>query len=324
MRPVSKSVSTAASKMSSFATVIALAAGLAVTYAALPANYESLSAVKKQDILWGKISANPYPDDQLPTQGHGALESLNLFRSAFDQQAFLWNGDEMIKGRPKLVHTYGTAAKVELQVYSSSKYTGVFSPGNKAGISRISRAILDDKMFVPGMATKILIDGKPSVNLFSMNGIDGQGKDKNIFKLPFTNFIPDPAGVAQKLLASKFREASDDLPGGVCDRPLTESKMPLLGAASQNVSGTVIAKPNAPLVWHLTPNTALGWDGSDPTDYRLQLAKIAVDSVLYTVAVSTTEGGPKETIGKLVLKSNFVASDYEDSTLFFKHPIKHC
>lgn len=300
------------------------AVAVAVTFAELPPNYEALEAAQKQDILWQQIAANPYPTDDLPIKPYDAITSLQLLQASFDKKAFTWEGDEMIADRPKLIHTYGSAAKVELLISKDSEYTGVFAPGKKIGIARFSVAAIDPDNFVPGTVTKILVDGKPSINLFAMNSVDGQGKDFNFFKLPFTNFIPNPVSPVKKFLAAVFREAIDELPGGKCDRPLGEGKLPLFTAALQYVNGSVEPQPKAPLVYFFQPNSALGWNGDDTTDLRLQLAKIPVQSVLYTISVAISQTGPQEVIGKLVLKSQFVASEYEDQILFFNHASKRC
>lgn len=230
----------------------------------------------------------------------------------------------MIKDRPKVIHTYGSAAKTELQINANSKYTGVFAPGNKASIARLSLAAIQKDNFTPGMALKVLVNGKPSINMFAMFSLDGQGPDYNFFKNTFTNFVPDAKSIALKVGSRAFHEAIEDLPGGDCDRPLSETKLPLFIPGSQHVNGSFNVKPKPPMVYFFQPNTALGWDGADKSDLRTKLAKIPVGSVLYTFAVSATDGGPKEVIGKLVLKSPFVASEYQDKTLFFKHHAKSC
>jgi hypothetical protein len=300
--------------------IFTIAALVALAFADLPPNYQNLTAGQKQDILWSKILENPYPDDKLP---NGNLSPVQLLMPSYDEKSFTHDGDEMIPGRTKLIHTYGSAGKVELQIFPNSSYTGLFKAGStNIGIARLSLALQDDNNFTPGMAVKILINGKPSINLIAMFSVNGQGKNKNFFEKVFTNYIPPAQGIVLKALAIAFREAIRMLPGDQCDKPLDEGKLPLYTPASVDSNGTVNANPKAPSVINFHPNPAIAWDPNTKNDVRINLANVPVGSVLYTVAVKLQENSPEEVIGQLVLRSKFVASEYEDKNLYFQHSSK--
>lgn len=119
-----------------FRQLLVLSIIVVATLADLPPNYETLTAQQKQDLLWSKVSANPYPDDKLPSDNPSPIE---LLVPSYDQKAFSWDGDEMIAGRQKLIHTYGSVAKIEMDIFPNSSYTGVFTAGSKnIGIARLS------------------------------------------------------------------------------------------------------------------------------------------------------------------------------------------
>ena len=115
----------------------------AIVLADLPANYESFTAVQKQEILWQNINTEPYGYDNLPTAGPtpeqlGAFMSLN-----YTLQSFLHVSDEMPIGRTKVVHPYGPVAKGRMVIYSNSHYTGIFAPGTRRVLIRPSTGFFD-------------------------------------------------------------------------------------------------------------------------------------------------------------------------------------
>ncbi|XP_055327354.1 uncharacterized protein LOC129580719 [Paramacrobiotus metropolitanus] len=309
-----------------FSVFVSLAIAFAVVNAALPSGYESKTAAEKQGILWSKISATPYAAGSLPKDNYGPITSLQLLMSDFDRKAFTWDGDEIESGRPKLIHTFGSAAKVTLKIFPNSTYSGLFKANSSnLGIARLSLAQQDDSNYIPGMALKFLVSGKPSHNLQVMNSVDGQGANKNFFAKTFTNFIPEAESLKLKFLATRFHAAIESLSDKECERPLDEGKLPLLTPASLEHSGSAVGLPKAPTVLNFVPNPAVGWKESSTDDLRVNLAKIPVGSVLYTVKAKATQTSTKEDpIGQLVLDSSFVASEYEDKTLFFKHHAQRC
>ncbi|OWA54098.1 hypothetical protein BV898_18516 [Hypsibius exemplaris] len=289
--------------------------------ALLPAGYQSLSAIRKQDILWSKISASPYRMTNLPTAVPGFFAMAHLLQPNFDKVSFTEASDEMPDGRTKLIHVHGSTAKVELIIFNNSTYTGIFKSGG-IGFARLSLAKEDYENFSPGMALKILIDGQRSQNLQVMWSVDGQGTNKNFFHNRFSNIIPPPTSFALKVLGKAFDKAIDRLPGSSQDRPEGKNNLPLYEQASVTRDGQSVDRVVAPYQVDFIPNPAAGWDPANTQDVRVNLNAIPQGTVLYTVAAKRSPTATEEVIGQLVTTSDFVASDYEDRILFFQHAAK--
>jgi hypothetical protein len=143
------------------ATCLSCLASLSL--ADLPPGYQQLTAAEKLNILWSKVTVKPYAMTSLPTKDPSAFDMAKLFGGKYDSVSFTQASDEMPKNREKLIHTYGSAAKVELKIFPNSTYTGIFKTGG-VGIARLSVAKQDKTNFIPGMALKVLIDGQRSQN----------------------------------------------------------------------------------------------------------------------------------------------------------------
>jgi hypothetical protein len=292
----------------------------AVSQAALPTNYDALTAGEKQSILWNQILDTPY--DHLPTSDP-SLSLWHLFVSSFLQTSFTHTSDEMPVGRPKLIHTYGTVAQVELIMnVPASKYTGIFRSGG-IGLARLSLA-KQAGSFTPGMGLKILVDQQPSVNFQVMYSLDGQGDDRNMFENKFTNVVEAPKSFILKPLGIAFENAVQALSGNPKDKPASALVLPLYEAAEVNSNGTLVAQSEVvvePSVFVFTPTAELknGYASKVGEDFRVALGEIAEGTVLYTVSVKDKFSSAEEVIGRLVLRSQFVASEYGDSKLFFQH-----
>ncbi|XP_055328303.1 uncharacterized protein LOC129581327 [Paramacrobiotus metropolitanus] len=292
----------------------------------LSRDYESLPAWIKQEILWRNIAAKPYQSNALPTECHKPPVSDQLFNQSFVIMSFKMSGDEFPMDRPKLTHTYGSSGKVLLQIFPNSSYTGVFKAGALIpGIIRFSLGPCDinNPSFKPSFAMKLLVDGKPSENIFTFNihGTDGQGDDRNVFSLPFSTFRPASLDPNVTKILTVQHEALKLLPGGDCHRPLDENRLPVYDAAAVS---TDTKKVKAPTLLRFLPNAVVGWDSKSKLDYRVNLSKVRPNSLLYTVAARKTEDGRDQIIGKLWLMSQLVASEYQDRKLFFKHSPRSC
>ncbi len=67
---------------------------------------------------------------------------------------------------------------------------------------------------MPGTVLKIMIDGRPSINIHGMPGLDGQGDDKNVFDRSSSNILQPPKNPILKvrLLAGVYLFAPAILP----------------------------------------------------------------------------------------------------------------
>jgi hypothetical protein len=296
-----------------FATLVTLS----VVLAALPPNYQSLTAQQKQDSLWAEINQNAYPANALPSESEGIVASLSLMVPTYLTKAFTWVSDEMIEGRKKLIHTYGAAAKINFKINAGSQFTGIFREGNYPGIIRSSLGAIDPTNFIPGVAVKVLLDGRASANMFALFSLDGQGANFNYFNNTFVTTIPDPKSLKIKILTKVFELGLLALPGGSSQRPDNANNSPVYSHAAINEQPEAVY---APYYISFIPNPALGWDPADRTDFRNKLAEVPSGVKLWDVAAHRTKTAAGVVIGEITSQSGFVASPYQDETLYFQHP----
>jgi hypothetical protein len=290
----------------------------------LPPDYQSLSAVTKQDLLWSEVNKNVYPDDRLPTTGPNIFNSLIQLWPSKLTWAFTHVSDERSPENPaRVLHPHGSVAKATLEIFSNpnSAYTGIFRSGaTHPAIVRASIASVDATNFMPGVSLKILLDGKPSVNMFALNSLDGQGANKNFFEKTLSTVLPDSSSVKLQFVTSVFSHALKTLPGGPNGRPEGPNVIPLYELAQvDEPAGTSIV---APYAIQFIPNKSNGWSPDDNTDFRRKLQDFSQGTVLWTIAAQPRPGTGEqsEVIGRLLLASPFVASYYGDEGLFFQHP----
>ncbi|XP_055345328.1 uncharacterized protein LOC129593152 [Paramacrobiotus metropolitanus] len=298
----------------------------------LPDNYVSFSAADKQAWIWKNILTSRYlPNATLPTEDFDPEVTLPLLLSpVYTGKAFSIQSDEYPADRNKILNHFGVVAKVLFSVLPNSTYTGVFKGGSEnVGLIRLSWLNLDVRNIVPGLAMKIFISGRPSVNIFAqgmVSGLGGQKSNHNFFAETFSNYIPIPPNMDElsNKLISTARAAIKLQPGGACNQPLDNNKSPLVAQASVEQSGRNVSRPVAPLIVSLVPNPANAQPANDTTDFRVNLAKIPAGGLLYTVYARPSENATDRLIGRIQLITQFVASDYGDNKLLFQHPTKRC
>ncbi|OQV11483.1 Protein PTHB1 [Hypsibius exemplaris] len=291
---------------------------LTAVYGELPENYTSLPGAVKQEILWSQISANPYPPGHAPTASPSPLNMSKIVDPDYLAISFTWTADEMPRNRVRIIHTYAGICKVDVKIFPNSTYSGVFKTGGP-GILRMSLANRGPSL-PPGLALKILIDGRDSQNFQLLNSREGQGKNMNFFAKPMRNIFlaPSKLGPVEKA----FRASLEVLPGTLADRPESITNMPLYEQASVGSDGVNASTIVAPYLVTLTPNPAVGWDADDQTDFRTKLAAIPEGSLLYTVSVKRSLDEDDAVIGEVVSRSAIIASSYGDETIFFNHAKK--
>lgn len=278
--------------------------------AELPVNYQSLTALQKQKILWSEIKKSPYQELPETRTGLGigfmlkSLKSLSSLAVSFDRKS-----DEMPQGRAKIIHPFGVTAPVEWIPYEN-EYTGIFQSGG-VGFARLS--IAGDPAllgFVPGMALKILVKENPSVNLQVMYSLDGQGQHTDFFEHSFTNNIPKPDSILLQPLVGLFSLVQD---------PPTYLPVNHFAKILQNgkTQDTVFA-PHS-LVFEPSSEVRGLFPQVSETDFRDQLSSLERGTVLYDIYARKNEKSKKVLIGQLKLKDQFVGSEYQDQKLFFQH-----
>lgn len=105
----------------------------------MDAGYEALDASQKLDKLWKGIQGSIYPaGTALPTQEPGAAEQLGLVWPPHLKPSFLHCSDILPAGRSKLIHTFGSVAKVTLQIDSASRQATLHPPAKHTDILQIA------------------------------------------------------------------------------------------------------------------------------------------------------------------------------------------
>lgn len=278
----------------------------------LPPNYEIKSAEVKQEILWNNSIKSTY--SILPNKNPGVFESMALLSSKWLLPSFTHESDEIPNGRKKLIHTYGSVARVEWIANSNHEFTGIFSSG-AVGLVRLSLARQGGD-FIPGMGIKLFRDSVPSVNLHVMNRLEGQGNNRNFFQNKFTNNIPDPQSLALKILAEAFSTAVEYLKKG--SSPMF---LPVGHLAKRNREGEQEEYINFPEVLEFMPTQEVQLSSKSKVDTRLKFLSLNAGSVIYTIWAKETKSSNAIKIGKLVLESKLITSKYGDEVLFFQHNI---
>ena len=283
----------------------------------------SRNACQKADSMWSdKIVPTRYA--QLPAlTSPGFLDLFTLLTGQFALKALTTQGDELEAGRSKLIHAFGTEARLRLEVNPAAidRYTGIFHSGAPCVIGRFSLATKPTQdTLIPGLALKIFIDGaQPSVNLLLMHSIDEQA-GHNYFAQTFSNILPAPSAFAKRILTSSFKRsavqfgAKDPNPG----------RLTLENLASIQVNGHRIANPHTPYQILFRPTAlarALMQGSSAQDDFRLKLAGLTVGQAVYDIYTLDEGDSPEKAQlwGQLVLAAPFVSSRYGDDKLYFQH-----
>lgn len=219
----------------------------------------------------------------------------------------------------KAIHAHGSVAKIKFVPTADTPFTGLFRAVDH-GLLRVSlTGDPSDRGFAPGLAIKFLVDGQPSENISALVSLTGQGKNYNFFANEFSNIVPVVRQIGPKLINLIFRRVS---------RYPTKLSMEDCSRIDQN--GEAVASPHAPEQIFLVPTPAVQ-QSEQPHDFREDMVTIPVGTTVFdvygvdphTIAgdATTTEGYRQQAqlIGHIATDSEFVASFYGDSQLFFRH-----
>ncbi len=279
----------------------------------LPPDYASRVGGEKLDLLWRRVSAEPYPEGELPWREPGLGARRKLFSPAHHAVSFTHEADELPPGREKLIHRFGVVARASFRRTVLCPYTGLFATGG-VGLIRVSAATVEPS-FNPSLAFKHLLTGRPSVNWFAMESADGQGTDHEPFKRAWSNALPQPTRFDAKVMRKVLKAALKRL-----DAPrVYPVYLPLHHMAAVEADGTAVAEPVVPDRIVLTPTAQARVGSEHKPDWRLRLAKLPRGTKLFDVALADDIDSQPEAWGELVIETPFVASAYGDETLFFQH-----
>jgi hypothetical protein len=218
-------------------------------------------------------------------------------------------------------------AKIKV-VSLSPKYTGVFQ-GADCGLLRLSLTYraAGERPVAPGLALKVLRDGSPSANISALVSLEGQGKDFNFFKNPMSNIVPISDGFGQKLVHKIFRSVSG------YPEELVANDMALIDAQGRKSEKVV-----SPRQIFFIPKADLKFS-SDEHDVREDILSIPAGSTIYQLHIladkyldydyskyspTDVEKFVKESehVADLVTTSEFLASEFGDDGIFFRHQIR--
>lgn len=282
----------------------------------LPSDYPRWTAKEKQDFLWyERILKSRY--DRLP-----ALQKIDvpgLFLTAL-RAKMDYESDEAPPGWKKAIHAHASIAKIQFVPTNSTPFTGLFQ-GADYGLLRASlTGDPNDRGFAPGLAIKWLIDGNPSEDFSALVSLTGQGKNYNFFANEFSNIVPVVNQIGPKLINLIFMRVSKH-----------PTKLSLQGLGEVDQQGHFVTNDRSPTQIFLVPDQTVQFAESPGHDFRDDLATIAPGTVLFSVygtdsphtgttAAQQAENRSQATlIGQIKTTSEFVASSYGDSRLFFRH-----
>lgn len=288
----------------------------------LPANYESWSAQRKQAFLWDeRIVPSRYEHLPLLEKIDVLGLFLTLLRIKMDRHL-----DEVSPGWKKAIHTHGSVAKFRFIAAEDTPFTGLFQ-GADFGLIRLSvTGDPTDRGFAPGLAIKLFVNGQPSENVSALVSLTGQGKNYNFFAHEFSNIVPVVPEFGPKIINWIFSRVTR-----------FPTKLYLQDMAEIDQNGQPETNPHYPYQIFLVPNSDHQFS-SRPHDFREDLATLKSGTRLFSVlAVDPGRTGDTEAIeaiatidsptyrqqakliGYIELTSEFVASAYGDSRLFFRH-----
>lgn len=294
-----------------------------------PNDYESKKACEKQDILWQNIEDTTY--QTLPElRTFGLKEMIQLGMQAIGEKGRR-QSDFAPPGWYKYLHARGAIAKVKI-IAKNSQYSGVFQ-GADCALLRLSltyrtaeNSVLPDMPVAPGLALKILRDGIHSANVSALVSLDGQGRDFNFFTNPMSNIVPIGDKLGQKGVHKIFRKVSS------YPEELRLEHMAKIDSRGQSVAEVaaprqiffVPSRLNFPSQEHeirydfltIKPNTLIYKIYAYPIEYQ------DFNYTDYNAEKAAEFLSKSEHIADIVTTSAFVASEFGDDGIFFRHQLR--
>lgn len=282
----------------------------------LPADYQTKKAIEKQQLIWEQIELSKY--DKLPVKGVNGFDMLNLFKVKYLTKTISHQSDEMPVSRKKIIHTYGSVAKITfIPADYTPKYTGLFDC-IVPGICRASVVMYDKNNLQPGLALKFFVDAHSSLNTVALHTIDGQGKNYNFFEYPFSNIIPPAKSVFMRNVLDFFTKAAR-----VFNPDGNAMKVSITPFSKIRVDGKLETTPVAPKQLYFHSNSKCNSDPDDSRDFRIKLGELPAGIKLFDVFVKKSDITDELLlIGEIRLDSKFIASKYGDEKLFFQHIVE--
>lgn len=293
--------------------------------ASIPNNYETLSACEKQDILWNKALATTY--QELPEyRPVGIAQLVAMGRQELTIKGNL-HSDFAPEGWKKYLHRRGALAKVKI-VAKNNNYSGIFQ-GADCALLRLSLTYKTTKSrpVAPGLALKVLRDKTSSANISALVSLEGQVHDFNFFKYPMSNIVPIGEGLGHKIIHRIFRSVSP------YPEELLASDMALIDSHGEKAANLV-----APRQIFFVPVSGLNFS-SDEHDVRKDFLTIPEGTTIYQIhlvsdkytnfnylnyTAENVSSFLKESthVADIVTTSEFLASEFGDDGIFFRHQLR--
>jgi hypothetical protein len=296
--------------------------------ASLPKNYETLEACKKQEVLWSKIKSSKH--EKLPKYKKMGLTTILKMGVQKMTKKVKTVSDVAPKDWKKHLHQKGAVAKVKFVASPESQFTGVFK-GAECALLRLSLTFRPTKKrgVAPGLALKFLRKGVESANISALYTLSGQEQEFNFFKNPLSNIVPIGSSFGQKIVHNIFERVTD-----------YPEQLGVSDMASKGVNGMTVSSVSSPRQLFFVPNEDIARTiSSDKHDVRKDFLEIPSGTSLYKVYSASpskknfnyydyTQEDIKKflaeahLIGTLVTTSEFIASEFGDVGIFFKHQTK--
>ena len=271
--------------------------------------FRAASARDKQEILWNFISKLPYAE--LPSAHTSDMQTMSrLIKRAFLRKAFVQD-DDVRPPRTKAFHAFGTAAKVRFVADGAHPFTGMFATGG-VGFMRASLAVGMPK-YSPAASFKFLLDGPhPSENLLLHQSLDTQAS-RDFFERAPTNHTLAPTMFPNTLMLPLLRFWLSPI-----SHPIELQRLDHLAAVTND--GTVVERPVAPELVYLYGADEVRNDPASTEDFRSLLAEHPRRARCSTGCTARRRATPgKIYIGSITSESAFVASEFGDNILAFRH-----
>jgi hypothetical protein len=270
--------------------------------------YRKAAARDKQEMLWTCVSRFPYRALPRPHTSNVAnmrrLASRKLLRTPFIAD------DDVRSPRTKTFHSFGTVAKVRFAAEVEHPFTGIFASG-AAGLMRASLAT-GMPTYSPAASFKFLIDGPlPSQNLVLLASTDTQAS-RDFFERAPTNRTVEAVIFPNTMMVALLKRWL-----GPISHPINMQRLEHLAEIASD--GSTVANPVAPEVVFLYAPDDVHNDPASGEDFRTILGRIQPGTLLYRVYATSPPSQPRIHIGSIITESPFVASEFGDRILAFKH-----
>jgi len=149
---------------------------------------EAEAADVKLNDLWRKVAANKTIGGKYPVNGNfGAMNQSQL-------EVVENKRDVMPAGRVKMRHSVGSVCKIEWTVDHASPYSGLFAPGTKEGLVRMSSQLAVDtsRGIIPGLGLKFPRAGRLSGDTVALSSTEEYYW--NYFKHNMSNHLVERQG----------------------------------------------------------------------------------------------------------------------------------